>query len=228
MSSGNFANGWRVVRTHRSEFIDKTRVRRRTVTAALTATGVGTFLVIATLLWDPFDGSLLQNVAAVVFFSASLGCFSAAFQSVACLAPASSRPLLGDWRRDERINRQLAARPPAMLPEDRDEVLDRAQRSLGPLVAAAERFKWIPVGWVFAWLGVLIPGIANTDRVTLLVLPPVFAVLQSATFIEAVTGAGRADTTRQRALALPPAPPVESPPTRKLDTRGSKLELPDT
>jgi hypothetical protein len=107
MSSGNFANGWRVVRMHRSEFIDKTRVRRRTVTAALTATGVGTFLVIATLLWDPFDGSLLQNVAAVVFLSASLGCFSAAFRSVARLTPASTA---SSYRSRDPGNAQVSRR----------------------------------------------------------------------------------------------------------------------
>ena len=193
----------------------------------LVAVTVGTFLVIGNVVWHPFGGSWLQDTTAVLLFAASLGCFSAEFRSVARNTPVLARPQSGDWRRSERIDRQFAARPPAMLPEDRDVVIARADRSLGPSVVTAERLMWIPVGWTLAWVGLLVSGLATVDRLTVLLIPPVFAVLQSAPFIAAVSGAGRADAARRRALTLPPLPPPEPQPQRKPDPRGSKLALPD-
>ncbi|WIB11377.1 hypothetical protein [Curtobacterium sp. MCPF17_052] len=56
--------------------------------------------------------------------------------------------------------------------------------------------------------------------------PPMLMLLQSATFIAAVTGIGRSDAARRRALALEPAPVVAAPPRRNVDPRGSKVGLP--
>ncbi|WIB78696.1 hypothetical protein DEJ28_06255 [Curtobacterium sp. MCPF17_002] len=228
MSNGGFIHGWKVVRARRSEFRDPGQVRRRTVVCGLVAVGVGVFLVIADRFWGLFDGSLLQQAVAVVLFSAAVGCFGAAFLRVTGRSvSASPGRQLGDWRRSERIDRQFAARPPAMLAEDRDEVIARAERSVGLSVVAATRFVWIPVGWVLAWVALLVSGFATADQLTLLVIPPVFALLQSAAFVAAVTAAGRADAARSRALRLPATALLESPPQHNRDPRGSKLELPN-
>jgi hypothetical protein len=228
MSSNAFVVGWRVIRGNRSQYLDQAKLRRRTVTGGLVAVAFGGLLVIANIFWIFLDESVFQNTVVVGLFAAALGSISAAFQNVGRLPTSSPQPPLGDWRRSERIDRQFAARPPAMLTEDRDEVIVRAERSVGPSVAGAERFIWIPAGWVLAWLGLLISGYATADKLTLLLIPPVFALLQSGTFVAIVTGAGRADIAHRRARELPPAPPREPPTQRKIDPRGSKLELPDS
>ncbi len=132
----------------------------------------------------------------------------------------------GDWRRDERIDRQFAARPPAMFPEDRDEVLARAERTLGPSVALAARFVLLPIAWALVWAGALLSGLGSLDSPLVLFWPPMLMLLQSASFIAAVTGIGRSDAARRRALALEPAPVVDAPARRNLDPRGSKIGLP--
>lgn len=228
MSSGAFSTGWHVVRTRRSEFLDAGRLRRRTVLAGVVATVAGALLVVADLVWGIVSGPWPAHVVALVCFAAALGCLVATFVPVGAPGTASVADApRGDWRREDRIGRQFAARPPAMLLADRDDVLARAERTIGPSTVAAARFVWLPVTWVVAWVGLLVAGLATSDEITLWLMPPVFALLQSATFIAAVTGAGRAEQARRRALALPPTPPADPLPRRNQDPLGSKLRLPD-
>ncbi len=227
MRDGGFVDGWRVVRSRRAEFVDAGRLRRRTVVCGATAVVVGAFLVVADVVWGSLSsGSDVRDLLAVVLLAGAAGCLVAPFVRVAVMGPVPPEGLTGDWRRQERIDRQFAARPPEMAPEDRDEVIARADRSIGPSTVLAERFVWLPVAWVLGWLGLLVAGAATTDRVTLLLVPPVFAVLQSATFIAAVSGAGRAEAARRRALAMPEVPRPSTPPQRRRAAGGSAVELP--
>jgi hypothetical protein len=229
MSSGAFRTGWRVVRARRSEFVDAGRVRRRTLVCGVVAASVGTAVTVADVLWAVLDGPWALDVVAVVCSAVAAGSFVTAFVRVTPRG-TDDRPTTpsGDWRRHERIGRQFAARPPAMLPEDRDAVLEHAERTTEGSVVLAERAVWIPVAWVAAWVGILAGTSAGTDQVTLVLLPPVFAVLQSASFIAAVTGAGRAEAARARAAVLPPPEPVDDPRRRHgRAPQGSKLALPD-
>lgn len=232
MGDGGPVDGWRVVRSRRAEFVDAGRLRRRTVVCGATAVVVGAFLVVADVVWGSLSsGSGVRDVLAVVLLAGAVGCLVAPFVRVAAVGPVplegvtGDRPT-GDWRRQERIDRQFAPRPPAMAPEDRDEVIARAERSIGPSTVLAERFVWLPVAWMLGWLGVLVAGAATTDRLTLLLVPPVFAVLQSATFIAAVTGAGRAEAARRRALAMPEVSQPSTPPQPRRAAGGSAVELP--
>jgi hypothetical protein len=225
--SSAFTTGLRVLRAERSRFLDPVRIRRRTVLSGTVAGAVGAFLVVADRLWGLFAGPWPLHALAVVCLAAALGCFVATFVPVGRSTAAPSAAPIGDWRRGERIARQFAARPPDVLRADRDLVIDRAERSIGPAVITASRFVWLPVTWIVAWVGLVASGLADTDRLTLLLIPPVFAVLQSATFLAAVTGAGRADAARRRALAVPPAPAVPPSDGRQRDPRGSKVELPE-
>lgn len=227
MGDGGFLHGWRVVRSRRAEFVDAGRLRRRTVVCGATAVVVGAFLVVADVVWGSLStASGIRDLIAVVLLAGAAGCLVAPFVRVAATGPLPPEGLTGDWRRQERIDRQFAARPPEMAPEDREEVIARAERSIGPSTVLAERFAWLPVAWVLGWLGLLVAGAATTDRSTLLLVPPVFAVLQSATFIAAVSGAGRADAARQRALAMPEVPRPSAPPQRRRAAGGSAVELP--
>ncbi|MBT2503867.1 hypothetical protein [Curtobacterium sp. ISL-83] len=228
MGNVTFARGWRLVRAHRSEFLDPAKVRRRTVVSGAVGVAVGTCIAIATLVWGVPEGVHPWDVLAMACFAGAVGCLTGSFMPVAdraALSRLSAQPR-GDWRRSERIARQFEARPPAMLAEDRDEVLASAERAIGPAVVAASRTIWIPIGWLLAWAGLLLWGLATPDRLTLLLVPPVFGVLQSAAFIAAVTGAGRADAARQRAVALPPPSPRDTPLPRRADPSGSKVRLP--
>ncbi|WP_439688958.1 hypothetical protein ACRQ4C_13270 [Curtobacterium sp. SP.BCp] len=227
MSNDGFVRGWKAVRAHRSEFLDPRRVRRRTVVGGVVATGVGAFLVVADRLWGLFDGGLLRDVVAVVLLAAGAGCVVAAFLGVGRRSGRSARQPLGDWRRDDRITRQFAAHPPAMMTEDRDEVTARAELSIETAVVATARSVWIPIGWLLAWVAFLVSGLATADRLTLWLIPPVFAALQSGTFVATVVAAGRADAARDRAAQLPSASPPPAPPQRNRDPRGSKLGLPE-
>lgn len=198
--------------------------------SGLVAVVVGMFLVIAGRIWDVFDGTAVQGAVVVVLFAAASGCTGAAFVGVGRPATTTAQPVLGDWRRHERIDRQFGARPPAMAPEDRDVVIARAARSIEGAVVAAARSVWIPISWVLAWAALLVSGLASVDRLTLLLIPPVFTVVQSSTFIAVVTTAGRAAAAQERAERLP----VTTSPThddareqRNRDPRGSKVELPD-
>jgi hypothetical protein len=223
-----FSTGWRIARARRSEFLDPARLRRRTMVSGAVAVVSGTVLVIADLLWGAFDGPWPLRLLAIVCFAAALGCLLAVFLRVHRreLDGRDTATPSGDWRRGERIDRQFAARPPAMLPEDRDEVLARAERTLGPSVALAARFVLLPTTWALAWAGALLSGLGTLDHPTPLLMPPLLMVLQSATFIVAVTSIGRSDAARRRALALEPAPVVEPPPRRNVVPRGSKVGLP--
>ncbi|WP_144711795.1 hypothetical protein [Curtobacterium pusillum] len=225
--SSAFTTGLRIVRAERSRFLAPVRLRRRTVLSGTVAGVVGAFLVVADRLWSFLEGPWPLHVLAVVVLAAALGCFVAAFVPVGGGTATTAAPPTGDWRRSERIDRQFAARPPEVLPADRDLVIDRAERAIGPAVVAASRFVWLPVAWIVAWAGLVASGLADVDRLTLLLVPPVFAVLQSASFVAAVTGAGRADAARRRALAVPSVPAVPAPDGRRRDPRGSKVELPD-
>jgi predicted alpha/beta-hydrolase family hydrolase len=229
MADGAFARGWRVVRARRADFLDPGRLRRRTLLCGTVAVVAGALLVVADLLWGIVDGPLPVRVVAIVGFAGALGCITASFVAVGTPASVPAQPpLTGDWRRTERIDRQFLPRPPAMLAEDRADVLATAERVTGQATASAARVVWLPSSWIVAWVALLVSGLATDDRFTLLLVPPVFAVLQSAPFIAVVTGAGRADAARERALALPAAPPSPTaPPPRNRDPRGSKVELPD-
>jgi hypothetical protein len=225
-----FSTGWRIARTRRSEFLDPARLRRRTVVTGTVAVVSGTVMVIADLLWGAFEGPWPLRLLAIVCLAAALGCFVGVFLRVdrADLDLRGARPSTGtgDWRRSERIDRQFSARPPAMLPEDRDEVLARAARAIdGPRVRSA-RFVLLPITWALAWAGALLSGLATVEQLTPLLLPPLLMLLQSATFIVAVTGIGRSDAARRRALAFEPAPVVDAQPQRNLEPRGSKIGLP--
>lgn len=187
-------------------------------------------MVIADLLWGVFDGPWPLRLLAIVCLAAALGCMVGVFLRVhrrdLDLRGTATGTGTGDWRRDERIDRQFAARPPAMLPEDRDEVLARVERSLGPSVALAARVVLLPIAWALVWAGALLSGLGSLDSPLVLFWPPMLMLLQSASFIAAVTGLGRSDAARRRALALEPAPVVDAPARRNLDPRGSKIGLP--
>lgn len=225
-----FSTGWRIARARRSEFLDPTRLRRRTVVTGTVAVVSGAGMVIADLLWGVFDGPWPLRLLAIVCLAAALGCMVGVFLRVhrrdLDLRGTATGTGTGDWRRDERIDRQFAARPPAMLPEDRDEVLARSERTLGPSVALAARFVLLPIAWALVWAGALLSGLGSLDSPLVLFWPPMLMLLQSASFIAVVTGIGRSDAARHRALALEPAPVVEAPPRRNVDPRGSKIGLP--
>lgn len=223
-----FSTGWCIASARRSEFLDPARLRRRTVVTGTVAVVSGTVMVVADLLWGVFDGPWPLRLLAIVCLAAALGCMVGVFLRVhrRDLDLRGTLGGTGDWRRDERIDRQFAARPPAMLPEDRDEVLARAERTLGPSVALAARFVLLPIAWALVWAGALLSGLGSLDSPLVLFWPPMLMLLQSASFIAAVTGIGRSDAARHRALALEPAPVVEAPPRRNVDPRGSKIGLP--
>ncbi len=227
--AGAFSRGWRVLRAHRSEFLDPERLRRRTLVSGAVAVACGAGLTVVDLVWGLAEGPWPVHVVVLVAFAGALGCVVASFVRVGTpAATATPPPLTGDWRRNERIEQQFGPRPPAMLPEDRDEVLARAERMIGPATASAARVVWLPVFWLVAWAGLLLSGLATSDRFPLLLMPAAFAVLQSAPFLAVVTGVGRAEAARERALGVPTVP-TDAPvlPQRNRDPRGSKLELPD-
>jgi len=225
-----FSTGWRIARARRSEFLDPARLRRRTVVTGTVAVVSGAGMVIADLRWGFFDGPWPLRLLAILCLAAALGCMVGVFLRVhrrdLDLRGTATGTGTGDWRRDERIDRQFAARPQAMLPEDRDEVLARVERTLGPSVALAARFVLLPIAWALVWAGALLSGLGSLDSPLVLFWPPMLMLLQSASFIAVVTGLGRSDAARRRALTLAPPPVVEAPPRRNVDPRGSKIGLP--
>lgn len=229
MAEGAFTSGLRVVRAHRSEFLDPVRLRRRTFLCGATAVVTGAVLTVLDLVWGIAEGPWPVHVVVLVAFAGALGCVVASFVRVGTPTTTTTPPALtGDWRRNERIEQQFGPRPPAMLPEDRDEVLARAERMIGPATVSASRVVWLPVFWLVAWAGLVVSGLATSDHFPVLLTPAAFAVLQSAPFIAVVTGAGRADRARERALGLPAATTDDQDPPRQRgrDPRGSKIELP--
>jgi hypothetical protein len=228
MTEAAVVTGWRVYRSRRSEFLDAARVRRRTLVCGLVAAVLGTVGVVAQLLWPSvFEAPLALALVAIVAFAAAVGCLVATFLRTAS-TPATLEPaaLTGDWRRSERIGEQFGPRPPAMLPEDRDEVLGRAEASTGAGVVVFDRTRWLPVGWLVAWVGLLVIGQASAEHLVVLLMPPVLALMQSSSAVTALLALGRADTARRRAEAMPPYDPPPAAPTRNRDPRGSKLGLP--
>jgi len=237
MSSGAFVDGWRIVRSRRSEFVDAARTRRRALVSGLVAVVVGAILIVSDLIWRVVDVTPMRGVLVTFLLAGAAGCVVGSFWKIARSTTASTASTTGgriDWRRSERIERQFWAHPPEILPEDRDEVISRARLTLGPAVVTAERTILVPIAWIAAWAGLLVAGATWDEEVMLVIGLPVFGLLQSVPFIAAVVGAGRADAAHRRTLALPPAPPgVASPgPTalrlsRDAARPGSQLSLPD-
>lgn len=229
MTEAAVVTGWRVYRARRTEFLDPARVRRRTRVCGTVATALGTFGVVAQLLWHSvLEAPLGLALVAIAAFAAAVGCLAATFLRTSTTDASQPAALTEDWRRSERIGQQFGPRPPAMLPEDRDLVLRQVEGSVGAGVVVFDRTRWLPLGWLVAWTGLLVAGLASTDELTLLLLPPAFALLQSSSAITALLATGRADTARHRAEATPPYDPPPAAPTRNRDPRGSKLSLPDT
>jgi len=239
MSSGAFVDGWRIVRSRRSEFVDAARTRRRALVSGLVAVVVGAILTVSDLIWRVVDVAPLRDVLVTFLLAGAAGCVVGSFWKIARSATASTASTASatgariDWRRSERIERQFSAHPPEILPEDRDEVISRARLSLGPAVVTAERTVLVPIAWIAAWAGLLVAGATWDEEVMLVIGLPVFGLLQSVPFIAAVVGAGRADAAHRRSLALPPAPPeVASPGPTALRlsrdaARPGSLSLPD-
>ncbi|MET4052869.1 hypothetical protein ABID81_002241 [Frigoribacterium sp. PvP054] len=221
-------SGQGVHRSRRAEFLDAARLRRRTLVSGLVATALGAFLVVADACWALLDGPPARDAVAIVLFAAALGCLVATLCPVVdrSAAPPPGVPL-GDWRRSERIERQFAARPPAIEPEDRDEVVAAAERLIGTSVAVVSRSVWLPAAWLLAWTAVVVSGLPSDDQLTLLVLPAVLGLLQATTCLGSVVALGRADAARHRALASPPAPPPVRPAASREGRPGSQLALPD-
>lgn len=227
MSDGVFRTGWREYRARRSEFLDPTRVRRRTVLCGILAGVGGAVVVVTQLLWGWTGVPVFAWVVAAVALGAALGCVAAAFVRTARRPQGQPfAPSRLGWRRSERIGAQFSARPPALVPEDRDAVLTRATETIEPAVATIDRVRWIPTFWLCAWVGALAIGLASESIVALL-MPLVFTLLQGGSTIAAVTWLGRAELTRRRVEATPavePEPPLQS---RNAEPRGSKVALPD-
>jgi hypothetical protein len=229
MTEAAVVTGWRVYRARRTEFLDPARVRRRTRVCGTVATALGTVGVVAQLLWHSvLEAPLGLALVAIAAFAAAVGCLAATFLRTSTTDASQPAALTGDWRRSERIGQQFGPRPPAMLPEDRDVVLRQVEGSVGAGVVVFDRTRWLPLGWLIAWVGLLVVGEASTDHLVLLLLPPAFALLQSSSAITALLATGRADTARRRAEATPPYDPPPVAPTRNRDPRGSKIDLPDT
>ncbi|TCK64326.1 hypothetical protein [Curtobacterium sp. PhB136] len=226
MSEGAFGTGWRVYRAHRREFLDPVRLRCRTIVGAAVAFVAGAVLVV-TDLPTPWTGSTLAaSLVMAVAWAAAVGCFSAAFTRSAGRVPVPSGPRLVGWRRSERIGRQFAARPPELLPEDRDEVLAKAAETIGPAIGSIDRLRWVPLGWLAVWIGALVSGLAWQSVIALL-FPPASMLLQGGVWIAAVVWLGRAELTRRRVEATPPYTPPPPNGARNTEPRGSKLALPD-
>lgn len=229
MSDGVFVTGLREYRAHRSEVLDPVRVRRRRAVSGGAAALVGAVLTVTQLLAGWMDAPVLEAVVALVTFAAASGCVVAVFcrtNRAASATTARSAVVPGGWRRTERIGAQFSARPPELLPGDRDAVLARADELVVPGVVTVDRLRWIPAMWLTAWVGVIALGWASQSIVPLL-LPPVFALVQGGTAIAGVVGLGRAELTRRRVAALPPVEPEPQLPSRNVDPRGSKVVLPD-
>ncbi|OIH94444.1 hypothetical protein [Curtobacterium sp. MCBA15_001] len=227
MNDGVLVTGLREYRAHRSEVLDPTRVRRRRVVSGAAAALAGTVLVVSQMLSGWTGAPALEAVVGLVASAAAVGCLVAVFCRTGRTASATrSAPLPGGWRRSERIGAQFSARPPELLPEDRDAVLARAAEVVAPAVVTVDRLRWIPAMWLAAWVGGIALGLASQSVVALL-LPPVFALVQGGTTITAVVWLGRAELTRRRVVALPPIEPESPLRPRNPEPRGSKVVLPD-
>lgn len=230
MADGVSTLGWRVYRTRRGEFLDPARTRRRTLVAGIVGSAAGAATVVSDALTDWLEAPVPIVLVTAAAFAAALGCFAAALVRTRRSADSALSPRSGDWRRSDRVDRQFTARPPELRPEDRDEVLAQASRIVGPAVVAVDRLGWLPLGWLAAWIGALASGVASSESVTPLLVPLLLGLIQGATWVAAVVSLGRAERTRRRVEATPPAvspPPVPRPRPRNAEPRGSKLGLPE-
>lgn len=226
MGDAAFRTGWRIYRAHRPEAVDPVRDRRRRMVAGTAAALVGTLLTVTLAIWHWTPAPLPVAALGVLALAAAAGSIAAYLVPVAPPREDWSFHPTGDWRRSERIARQFAPRPPAIAPEDRDEVLTAAQVSRIPLVVTAERALFLPGFWVTALIGAALLGQFDGTGWVVLV-GPVFGLLQSATLVAAVTALGRAELARRRAEALPPSPPPPPERPRGRGPTGTKLGLPD-
>lgn len=219
-------DGWRVVRSQRSVFVDPAKVRRRTVVALLVAVAVGAVLTIGAVGSDWIDVSPARAVVACALIAGGVGCSAGVFIRTgrSDAVPVGDRPL-GDWRRSDRIDQQFSAHPPTPSPEDRDVVLERAHRMIALGVVAVDRSVVPLIGFVLVWAGLLVAGLAAPEYAFVAVYPALLLVTPVGSLLQVA----RADAARQRALGLP-APPAHEPPrprSRDDDRPGSKLSLPD-
>ncbi len=228
MSDGAFLTGLRVFRARRHEFLEPRRTRRRTIVCGLVAVIVGAASIVSDALTEWLGTPLPHTIVTAVAFAAAVGCFAAVFfRTARKLQPQRWQPFPGGWRRSERVGQQFSARPPELLPEDRDEVLAQASRMVEPAIASADRLRWIPFGWLAVWVGALVSGLASTESLVVLLMPPVFLLLQGGSAAATIVWLGRAELTRRRVEATPPWTPPPGPAPRNADPRGSKLGLPD-
>jgi hypothetical protein len=228
MTEAAVVTGWRVYRARRTEFLDPARVRRRTRVAGAVASVAATVLIVsdAALRWTGLPFWSTDVVA--VFVGVTVGGFVAVFSRVGSVTPSERFAVTGDWRREERIGLQFGARPPTILPEDRDAVLARAERTTEATVVMVERMCWSPVALAAMWCALLVVGTVTSVSLVVVLLPPVYVALNSGTAVSGLLALGRADAARRRAEATPPYDPPPAAPSRNRDPRGSKLGLPDT
>lgn len=227
MSDGAFLTGLRVFRARRHEFLEPRRTRRRTIVCGFVAVIVGAASIVSDRLTGWLGTPLPQTIVTAVAFAAAVGCFVAMFfRTARKLQPQRWQPFPGGWRRSERVGQQFSARPPELLPEDRDEVLAQASRMVEPAIASVDRLRWIPFGWLAAWVGAVVSGLASTESPVALFMPPVFLFLQGGSVVATIVWLGRAELTRRRVEATPPWTPPVGPAARNADPRGSKLGLP--
>jgi hypothetical protein len=227
MSDGAIRTGWAIFRERYADVVPERLRRRRTAVATGIATVAGAGLVVTDLLWDWTPLPMPWALPGIVFLAASIGSLLVLFSPVAERGSVdTSFTPTGDWRRQERVQRQFAPRPPAIEPRDRDILLETIERGRDPLVRTLARTLLFPLAWGFGALGILTTGLPLTSFF-LGVYPIVYGLLHSATPIAAATSLGRMELARRRAEAMPPAPP-EPPRTWPRGTRptGSKLGLP--
>jgi hypothetical protein len=225
MADGVFRVGLQVLHTRYPEFLPDRARGRRTRIAGIVAAATGTVLFISVFAVGWGEPTPLALTASAIF-AVAMGCFSAMFTSTRTVKPDWSFTPTGDWRRAERVDRQFATNPPAMDPADRDLVLAKVERLVGPLVMVAARTLWMPIGWGVATIGLIVMSLGGGVTFEVAV-PLLVGFLQSANFIAATSGLGRTELARRRAEAMPELPP-EQPKTWPQGTgpNGSKMRLP--
>jgi hypothetical protein len=227
MGDGAIRTGWAVFRERYADVASARLRRRRTVVAGSVATAVGIALTIVDLVWHWSPLPMPFALPGIASLAASVGSLVTLFCPVVERGTVDwSFTPTGDWRRQERIQRQFAPRPPELDPRDRDHVLAIVGRSRDTQVAALARTMFFPITWILGAAGLLATGLSFTS-VGIAAYPVIYGLLQTAAPIAAATSLGRMELARRRAEAMPPAPP-EPPRTWPRGTRptGSKLGLP--
>lgn len=212
-------------RARYADAVPADRRRRRTAIAGTVAAVTGAALTVVDLLPRTQLVAPPAAVIGIVALAAAAGLLAAAFCPLAPRSTDWSFRATGDWRREERVRRQFAPRPPEMVPEDRSAVLAAVESSRDALVRSAARTVLLPAVWICVLVAALVLGFA---REPVVLAGPLFALLQSSSMIAAVTTLGRMELARGRAEALPDLPEAEPPrrPTGRGPT-GSKLGLPE-